>query len=87
MWCGSPFFHELGHLLRHSRKQTFVDATGSQVAAGCRTRCRPVRQSNAQSPEHEDALRDITKASETRSFADELGIDVSIVVGRLSTNI
>jgi HTH-type transcriptional regulator/antitoxin HigA len=77
------FFHELGHLLRHSRKQTFVDATGSQVAADLELDADRFASRTLIAPEHEAELREVTTTATARALADRLGVDVSIVVGRL----
>lgn len=85
------FFHEAGHLLQHSKKETFI--TSKKNAAGPAT-------SKAESVEEEDEadsfaatwliprkyegqLRRLRTDADIAYFADELGIAPGIVVGRL----
>jgi HTH-type transcriptional regulator/antitoxin HigA len=77
------FFHELRHLLHHSRKQTFIDATGSQVPADLERDADRFAGRVLIAPEHEFALRSISNKTDAIALANRLGIDVSIIVGRL----
>ncbi len=77
------FFHELGHLLRHSRKQTFVDAPGSQVAADLELDADRFASRILVAPEYETALREVATKADAKALAERLGVDVAIIVGRL----
>jgi HTH-type transcriptional regulator/antitoxin HigA len=77
------FFHELGHLLRHSRKEMFVDATGSQVAEDLERDADRFASRTLIPPTYEAQLSEITNQADVKSFALKLGIDESIVVGRM----
>lgn len=77
------FFHELGHLLRHSRKEMFVDATGSQVAADLELDADRFASRTLIPPQYEIALGEISSQAEVKAFAESLDIDPSIVVGRM----
>lgn len=74
-------FHEIGHLLLHSKKETFIDDDDS---AG------PVEQeadafaSRALIPrEHEPELGGLDSAADVAQFAHLIGVAPGIVVGRL----
>lgn len=77
------FFHELGHLLRHSRKETFVDATGSQVAADLEFDADRFASRTLIPPEFEFDLGELSSESDVESFSKRLGIDPGIVIGRM----
>lgn len=77
------FFHELGHLLRHSRKQTFVDGAGTQVAADLELDADRFAGRTLIPPQFEHALQEISTTSDARALAGRLGIDVGIIVGRM----
>lgn len=78
------FFHEAGHLLRHSKKSKFVDFKSDSKSA------ENVEADQFASdfliPEgmlEDFADRGMFVDSSIRSFADELGVSTGIVVGRL----
>lgn len=77
------FFHELGHLLRHSRKQTFVDGTGAQVSEDLELDADRFASRALIPPQFEALLHEISTPAEAEELAKRLGIDVAIVVGRL----
>jgi HTH-type transcriptional regulator/antitoxin HigA len=77
------FFHELGHLLRHNRKEIFVDGTGSQVAADLELDADRFASRTLIPPEYEAALGEISTQAGVKALALELDIDPSIVVGRM----
>jgi len=77
------FFHELRHVLRHGRKQTFVDATGSQVPADLELDADRFASRVLIAPEHETELREVATKDDAKDLAQRLGVDVSIIVGRL----
>ena len=77
------FFHELGHLLRHSRRQTFVDAEGTQVAQDLERDADRFAGQTLISPEYQGQLEEVRSPDDAKVLADQLGVDVSIIVGRL----
>lgn len=75
------FFHELCHIIRHGKKDTFVDAggDGSELEAEADTFA-----SRVLIPPHlVGRLRTLTTADEVIAFAEEIGVAPGIVVGRM----
>jgi HTH-type transcriptional regulator/antitoxin HigA len=76
------FFHEAGHLLLHSKKETFVDAYG-------RDDDRLEHEANDWAgdflipPDRVAELRFLSTDADVVQFAQEIGIAPSIVVGRM----
>lgn len=76
-------FHELCHVLRHSKKQTFVDTKGSGIAEDLELEADRFA-SRVLIPAHQVArLRHLASAADVENFAAELGIAPGIVVGRM----
>lgn len=78
-------FHEIGHLLLHGRKDTFV--TDRMFVEG-QDDAREVEADQFAGrtlipPEFDDRLHGITTVAHARDFASEAGIGPSIVIGRL----
>jgi HTH-type transcriptional regulator / antitoxin HigA len=76
------FFHEAGHLLLHSKKETFVDADDvngdeeeDEANAFAANQLIPRR--------FEPRLRELHTDSDVRRFAREIGVAPGVVVGRL----
>ena len=75
-------FHELCHLLRHSKRETFVDGTGT---------IDPELEAEADSfaarvlipPQAAAQLPSLSNLSEVQSFAEEIGVADGVVVGRM----
>jgi HTH-type transcriptional regulator/antitoxin HigA len=76
------FFHEAGHLLLHSKKETFITADATKTD-------REEQEANAFAQaqliprRYEPRLRSLHTDADVRAFASELGIAPGIVVGRL----
>lgn len=76
------FFHEVGHLLLHSKKGTFITAPATETE-------RVEQEANAFAEaqliprRYEPRLRSLHTDGDVRAFASELGIAPGIVVGRL----
>jgi HTH-type transcriptional regulator/antitoxin HigA len=76
------FFHEAGHLLLHSKKETFITAPATETE-------REEQEANAFAETQliprrlEPRLRALKTDADVRAFAHELGIAPGIVVGRL----
>jgi HTH-type transcriptional regulator/antitoxin HigA len=75
------FFHEIGHLLLHSKKDTFINDVGAhsgveQEADGFASQVLIPRG-------YEAELADLVTLSDVEQFAERLGVAPGIVVGRL----
>ncbi len=75
------FFHEVGHLLLHSKKDTFINDVGAhsgveQEADGFASRILIPRR-------HEAELAEIVTNSDAQAFAERIGVADGVVVGRL----
>ena len=76
-------FHELCHILRHSKKETFVDAKTSDIARELEDDADAFA-SRTLIPPHEAArLSELTTASEVLTFAKRIGVAPGIVAGRM----
>ncbi len=84
------FFHEAGHILLHSKKETFI-TNREDTSSKARKTDDPEEEREADvfaatwliPKRFEPALSSLETDSEIRRFADELGIAPGIVVGRL----
>jgi HTH-type transcriptional regulator/antitoxin HigA len=75
------FFHEAGHILLHSKKETFVDYDGDDDEL---EREADRYAGDLLIPlEHAERLRSLSSTDDVKGFAAELGIADGIVVGRL----
>lgn len=75
------FFHEIGHLLIHSKKDTFINDQGKhsgaeQEADGFAAQILIPRR-------YEAELSEIVTLQQARDFAERIGIAPGVVVGRL----
>lgn len=75
------FFHEIGHLILHSKKDTFINDTGKhsgveQEADGFASQLLIKRK-------HEAELGTLTTHADVKRFAKRIGVAPGIVVGRL----
>ena len=77
------FFHELGHLLRHSRRQTFVDAEGTGVPEDLELDADRFASRLLIPPDYERQLPELRTTEEVKDFAQRIGVGPSIVVGRM----
>jgi hypothetical protein len=75
------FFHEAGHLLLHSKKETFITAEHHSDAA--EDEANEFAASWLIPKRFDGQLACLETLDEIRSFADDLGIAPGIVVGRL----
>lgn len=79
------FFHEAGHLLLHSKKETFITADATKTD-------REEEEANAFAEaqlipsRYERHLRSLHTDADVRAFAHELGIAPGIVIGRLHSD-
>lgn len=77
------FFHELGHLLRHSKRQTFIDAEGSGVSEDLELDADRFASRLLIPPTHEAELQELASPHDVKEFAQRIGIHPGIVVGRM----
>ena len=77
------FFHELGHLLRHSKRKTFIDAAGAGVSEDLELDADRFASRLLIPPEHQTELHDLSTPDDVEEFAARIGVDPSIVVGRM----
>jgi HTH-type transcriptional regulator/antitoxin HigA len=75
------FFHEAGHLLLHSKKQTFV--TDDQPSDLLEDEANDFAGTFLIPKKFESELADLNSDATIKSFAEKLGIAPGIVVGRL----
>jgi HTH-type transcriptional regulator/antitoxin HigA len=77
------FFHELAHLLRHSRRQTFIDAVGLGLPEELELDADRFASRLLIPPEHESDLASLHTEQQVVSFAEKIGVSPAIVVGRM----
>ena len=77
------FFHEAGHLLKHSRKLVFLDDWESGDHSQEEQEADGFAARTLIPPEHETELRALNSREAVRDFAGHVGIHAGIVVGRL----
>lgn len=75
-------FHEMCHLLRHSKKETFVDGTGT-IEAELEAEADTFAARVLIPPRAATRLRGLTTAMEAKAFAKEINVAPGIVVGRM----
>lgn len=76
-------FHELCHVLRHSKKETFVDLKGSGIDRELEVEADTFASRTLIPPQVADELRHLTTASRVEQFAEAIGVAPGIVVGRM----
>lgn len=77
------FFHELCHVLRHSKKETFVDSSKSHIAAELEEEANAFAARVLIPAQCAARLRRLKSSADVIEFAEELGIAPGIVVGRM----
>lgn len=75
------FFHEIGHILEHSKKETFINDPGHH--SGVEQEADAFASRLLIGREHEPELATLATISDVREFAARIGIGPGIVVGRL----
>lgn len=76
-------FHELCHVLRHSKKETFVDAKGSGIAKELEDEADAFASRVLIPPQFAGTLAELSTASAVKGFAEAIGVAPGIVVGRM----
>jgi HTH-type transcriptional regulator/antitoxin HigA len=75
------FFHEIGHLLIHSKKEVFINDEGPH--SGAESEADAFAAQLLIPRRHEARLGNLQTDADVQAFANELGIGADIVVGRL----
>jgi HTH-type transcriptional regulator / antitoxin HigA len=76
-------FHELCHVLRHSKKRTFIDGAGALIARDLEDEADLFAERILIPPHHAGRLGDLKKPDDVIAFAREIGVAPGIVVGRM----
>ena len=76
-------FHEMCHILRHSKKETFVDTKGSGIDHELEVEADTFASRTLIPPETADELRHLITESHVEKFAEKIGVAPGIVVGRM----
>ena len=76
-------FHELCHLLRHGKKETFVDTKGSGIAEELEDEADAFASRILIPGNLAGKLRELSTTAEVVAFADAIGVTPGIVVGRM----
>mgnify|MGYP000580749476 CR=1 FL=1 len=80
------FFHEIGHILLHGKRTTFVDEERGEVAAprgGDEAEADRFASDVLIPRQLESQVRKLTTSGEIEAFAERLGLPPGVVVGRL----
>lgn len=75
-------FHEMCHLLRHSKKETFIDGTGT-IDAELEAEADAFASRVLVPPKAVGRMRELKTAKEVEAFAEEIGVAPGIIVGRM----
>jgi HTH-type transcriptional regulator/antitoxin HigA len=76
-------FHELCHVLRHSKKETFVDMKGSDISKELEAEADSFASRTLIPPTVAEQLHLLTNTQDIRRLAKELSIAPGIIVGRM----
>jgi len=76
-------FHELCHVLRHSKKETFVDTKGSGIAKELEDEADAFASRVLIPAPLDGTLAELSAAAEVEEFAKAIGVSAGIVVGRM----
>jgi HTH-type transcriptional regulator/antitoxin HigA len=76
-------FHELCHILRHSKKETFIDTKGSGIAKDLEEQADAFASRVLIPSRLSWELRELSTAQDVVAFANAIGVAPGIVVGRL----
>jgi HTH-type transcriptional regulator/antitoxin HigA len=79
------FFHEAGHLLLHSKKETFITADATKMDQQ-EQEANAFAEAQLIPRRYEQRLRTLRTDADVTAFASELGIAPGIVVGRLHSD-
>lgn len=76
-------FHEMCHVLRHSKKTTFIDVKGSGIAEELEAEANAFASKTLIPPAAAARLVELTTIAQVQAFAQEIGVAAGIVVGRM----
>lgn len=76
-------FHEMCHILRHSKKETFVDTKGSGIDHELEVEADVFASRILIAPHAANELHQLTTARHVEKFAEKIGVAPGIVVGRM----
>lgn len=76
-------FHELCHVLRHSKKETFVDTKGSGIAQELEDEANAFASRVLIPDQVAGKLHELSTAAEIVAFANAIGVAPGIVFGRM----
>jgi len=76
-------FHEMCHILRHSKKETFVDVKGSGISHELEVEADTFASRTLIPLDAVNELRHLATASHVEKFAEKIGVASGIVVGRM----
>jgi HTH-type transcriptional regulator/antitoxin HigA len=77
------FFHELYHLLRHSKKETFIDTKGSGIDEDLEGEANSFAARVLIPPRFASQLPSLTTEAAVEEFAEAITVAPGIVVGRM----
>jgi len=77
------FFHELGHLLKHSKKSVFVDSVNGPVANAQEEEADRFAEICLIPSQYESEILSLQDNSSVKAFAKKIGASEGVVVGRL----
>lgn len=80
-------FHELCHLLRHSKKETFVDTKNSGIAEDLEDEADAFATRVLIPPHEAKKLNGLSTVDEVKAFANAIGVAPGIVVGRMQHDV
>lgn len=77
-------FHELCHVLRHSKKQTFIDnGASADIAAELEDEANQFAARTLIPPELAARIAQLRTAAQVKQFASDIGVAPGVVVGRM----
>lgn len=77
------FFHEMCHLLRHSKKTTFIDVKDGGISEDLEAEADAFASKILIPPAAAARLPELTGSAQVEAFAAEVGVAAGIVVGRM----
>ena len=80
-------FHELCHILRHSKKEIFIDVQHSNISRELEDEADAFASKTLIPPQDAALLSGLTTPTDVESFASRLGVAPGIVVGRMQHDV
>ena len=82
--CWFTFFHEGGHVLKHGKRQVFIDTGKEKEKDEQEDEANRFASDLLIPPEEVGTLSQLTTSAQIRRFANKIGVHPGIVVGQLS---